>query len=264
MSQWRGYVMDNLEWMEERLTPTSTARFELILTDAPYNSGTRQERKRIDGTKSFGYEDSFNDFKLFLYPRLCAFHKILTENGSLLLMLDYREVHYAKVWLDEIFGRDCFKNEIIWAYDYGARCRDRWPCKHDTILWYVKNKNEYTFNYDAIDRIPYMAPGLQSEERAELGKTPTDVWWNTIVPTNGREKTGYATQKPLKLFERLVRVHSNETDWVLDPFAGSGTTAEASLKLNRNCILIDTNEDASKVWNERLRMVQPELPSSVI
>ena len=150
--------------------------------------------------------------------------------------MDYREVHYCKVLLDEVFGRDSFINEIVWAYDYGARSKSRWPAKHDNILWYAKDPEDYTFNYEDVDRIPYMAPGLVSPEKAARGKTPTDVWWHTIVPTNGREKTGYPTQKPLGIVERIVRVHSNPGDVVLDFFAGSGTTGEAAAKLGRGFI----------------------------
>jgi site-specific DNA-methyltransferase (adenine-specific) len=166
--------------------------------------------------------------------------------------IDYREVHYCKIMLDDIFGRDCFQNEIIWAYDYGARAKQKWPAKHDNILWYTKNAQQYTYNLDACDRIPYMAPDLVGPEKAARGKTPTDVWWHTIVPTNGREKTGYATQKPLGILERIVRVHSNPGDLVLDFFAGSGTTGEAAAKHGRQFILIDSNTTAIEVMEKRL------------
>lgn len=159
--------------------------------------------------------------------------------------------------LDQIFGRECFKNEIIWAYDYGARQKNKWPTKHDSILWYAKDPENYTFNYDAIDRIPYMAPGLVGKEKAEAGKTPTDVWWNTIVPTMGKERTGYPTQKPIKILERIVRVHSNEDDLILDFFAGSGTTGEAAAKNGRDCILIDNNPQAMEVLASRLSPFEP-------
>ena len=154
--------------------------------------------------------------------------------------------------LDEVFGRDSFINEIVWAYDYGARSKSRWPAKHDNILWYAKDPDDYTFNYEDVDRIPYMAPGLVSPEKAARGKTPTDVWWHTIVPTNGKEKTGYPTQKPLGIMERIVRVHSNPGDVVLDFFAGSGTTGEAAAKLGRDFILVDNNPEAIRVMEKRL------------
>ena len=177
-------------------------------------------------------------------------YRLLDERGSLFFHIDYREVHYCKVMLDEIFGRDSFINEIIWAYDYGGRPKTRWPAKHDNILWYAKDPDNYTFNYDAIDRIPYLAPGLVGPEKAARGKTPTDVWWRTIVA--GKEKTGYATQKPLAIVSRIVRVHSNAGDRVLDFFAGSGTLGEAAQREGRDFTLIDNNPEAVEVMRRRL------------
>ena len=177
---------------------------------------------------------------------------MLKADGSFFLHVDYREVHYCKVLLDEVFGRENFVNEIIWAYDYGARSTTCWPAKHDNILWYAKDPTRYTFNYDAMDRLPYMAPGLVGAEKAARGKTPTDVWWNTIVPTNGKEKTGYPSQKPLAILERIVRVHSNPGEVVLDFFAGSGTTGEAAAKHGRGFILVDDNPEAVRVMARRL------------
>jgi site-specific DNA-methyltransferase (adenine-specific) len=185
-------------------------------------------------------------------------HRVLTPTGSLFLHIDPREVHYCKVMLDEVFalhggaGRACFQNEIIWAYDYGARATKRWPAKHDNILWYTRHPTDYTFNLDATDRIPYMAPGLVGAEKAARGKTPTDVWWHTIVSPTGKEKTGYPTQKPLGILERIVRVHSNPGDTVLDFFAGSGTTGVAAVRNQRNCILIDQSPEAIALMTQRL------------
>ena len=185
-------------------------------------------------------------------PAFAEFYRILKNDGSFFFHLDYREIHYCKVMLDGIFGRDSFINEIIWSYDYGARSKKKWSCKHDTILWYAKDPENYTFNYDAIDRIPYLAPSLCGAEKAERGKTPTDVWWNTIVSPNGKEKTGYATQKPLNIMNRIVQVHSNENDYCLDFFAGSGSFGEACKLNNRNCDLVDVNPDAIAVMKKRL------------
>ena len=170
------------------------------------------------GKKSYG--DLFDDYLLFLEPRLEAAHRLLTPDGSFFLHLDYREVHYAKVLLDQIFGRRSFINEIIWAYDYGARSTKRWSTKHDTILWYAKNPDAYTFDLAQVDRIPYMAPGLVGPEKAARGKTPTDTWWHTVVSPTGKEKTGYPTQKPFGILERIVKVHSRPGDRVLDFFRG--------------------------------------------
>ena len=202
---------------------------------------------------STGYIDFFSDYLDFLLPRLQEAHRVLTPTGSLFFHIDAREVHYCKIVLDQLFGRDCFQNEIIWAYDYGARSKKQWSGKHDNILWYTKHPTDFTFNLDVVDRIAYMAPDLVGQEKAERGKTPTDVWWHTIVPTNGQEKTGYATQKPLGIVERIVRVHSNEGDLCLDCFAGSGTLGEAAARNRRGFVLIDSNPDAISVMAKRLK-----------
>lgn len=251
----------------------------LIYIDPPFNTGRARRHTRVKVERStpqdsdrvgFGgqhykttrlssatYGDAFDDFEAFLLPRLQHAHRLLTPTGSFFLHLDPREAHYAKVMADAVFGRDAFLNEIIWAYDFGGRSKRRWPSKHDTILWYAKDPKRYTFHYDAIDRIPYMAPGLVSAEKAARGKTPTDVWWQTIVPTSGKERTGYPTQKPLKILERIVRVHSSPGELVLDFFAGSGTTGEAAARLDRPFVLIDENPEAIAVMRERLAFADP-------
>jgi len=257
------YLGDNLPILKE--LPSESV--DLIYVDPPFNTGKVQLRSRFhidkDGNKvedeSFGYEDTFADFVQFINPRLLEAKRILKPTGSLFVHLDCHEVHYCKVLLDTMFGRENFMNEIIWAYDYGARSKSRWSAKHDNILWYAKDSKHYTFNYDEIDRIPYMAPGLQKDkERAERGKTPTDVWWHTIVPTNGKEKTGYATQKPRGIIDRIVKVHSNPGDTLLDFFAGSGTLGESAAVNDRNAILIDINPDAIKVMKKRFQSFATE------
>ena len=249
---------DNLEALR-RMESASVA---LIYIDPPFNTGRRQTRLRMKTVRdqagdrvgfgghryrtelvkaddrsatedAVGYDDRFDDFLGFLRPRVLEAYRVLTPAGSLFFHIDFREVHYCKVMLDEIFGRNCFQNEIIWAYDYGARTKKRWPAKHDNILWYSKDPERYTFDLNECDRIPYMAPGLVGPEKAARGKTPTDVWWHTIVSPTGKEKTGYATQKPLGILERIVKVHSNPGDLVLDFFAGSGTTGEAATRHGR-------------------------------
>jgi len=252
---------------------------ELIYIDPPFNSGRTQRRTRLKVTadasakrRGFGgrsyrveavgesaYADSFDDYGAFLLPRIAASLRCLTPDGSLFVHLDAREVHYVKVALDALLGRDSFMNEIIWAYDFGGRPKTRWPNKHDSILWYARDPKQYVYDYDAIDRIPYLAPGLVGPEKAQRGKTPTDVWWQTIVPTNGRERTGYATQKPLAVLERIVRVHSRPGATVLDYFAGSGTTGEAAARLGRGFVLIDASRDAARVMAKRLSTYEPEL-----
>ena len=197
------------------------------------------------------YKDQYDDFIGFLEPRMLEAYRILKPDGSLYFHIDYREVHYCKILLDQIFGRSAFLNEIIWAYDYGARTKKKWPTKHDNILWYAKNPQSYCFNTDTIDRIPYMAPGLVGKDKAALGKLPTDTWWHTIVPTNGKEKTGYPTQKPLGILRRIILASSNENDLVMDFFAGSGTTGAACLELKRRFILIDNNPQAIQTMRKR-------------
>lgn len=256
----------------------------VIYVDPPFNTGRVQRRDRIKATRTDGpgdrggfggrryavervessaYEDSFDDFEGFLMPRVEAALRCLKGTGSLFVHLDFREVHYIKVALDRLLGRARFMNEIIWAYDFGGRPKNRWPAKHDTILWYALDPDDYVFDFDAIDRIAYMAPALVGKEKAEQGKTPTDVWWHTIVPTTGREKTGYPTQKPLGILNRLVKVHSREGDVVLDFFAGSGTTGEAAAKNDRGFVLIDENPDAFEIMSKRLAPYGPELIGGV-
>ncbi|MGQ9585136.1 MAG: DNA-methyltransferase [Anaerolineae bacterium] len=265
------YFSDNLPILKR----LETASIQLVYTDPPFNTGKRQAYTRIRtvrsctgdrigfqgqryqtvqiGTRSFG--DSFDDYLGFLEPRLHEAHRVLAPTGTLYLHLDYREVHYCKVLLDTIFGRECFLNEVIWAYDYGGRTKRRWPPKHDNILVYVKDPRRYVLNMDAVERIPYMAPGLVGPEKASRGKLPTDVWWHTIVPTTGKERTGYPTQKPLGILKRIVQASSNPGDLVLDFFAGSGTTGEACLALGRRFILIDNNVQAMEVMARRFAWV---------
>ncbi|MBT3239272.1 MAG: site-specific DNA-methyltransferase [Chloroflexi bacterium] len=243
----------------------------LIYIDPPFNTGKVQKRTQIkternsDGdrvgfkgqtyqTKIVGtkaYEDSFDDFISFISPRLEEAYRILAPNGTLYFHIDYREVHYCKILLDEIFGRENFLNEIIWAYDYGGRSKRKWPAKHDNILVYVKDIKNYTFNQDAVDRIPYMAPGLVGKEKAARGKTPTDTWWHTIVSPTGKEKTGYPTQKPLGILRRILQASSNPGDMVVDFFAGAGTTGAAALELDRKFLLVDSNPEAIEVMKKR-------------
>jgi site-specific DNA-methyltransferase (adenine-specific) len=263
----RIYHGDNLLILREM--PTGSV--DLIYIDPPFNTGKVQGRTQIKTTRSdagdrtgFGgqryetikvgthaYSDLFDDYLAFLEPRLVEAYRVLAPHGSLYFHVDYREVHYCKVLLDTIFGRDCFLNEIIWAYDYGGRPKNRWPPKHDNILLYVKDPANYIFNYDEIERIPYMAPGLVGPEKAARGKLPTDTWWHTIVPTNGKEKTGYPTQKPLGIVRRIVQASSRPGDLVLDFFAGSGTTGAACLEFGRRFILVDDNPQAIEVMRHR-------------
>ena len=248
------------------------ASIDLVYTDPPFNTGGPRRQRRLRTTADphgdrtgFGgrryrsetrsdhtYADTFHDYLGFLEPRLRELHRLLAPTGALYLHLDAREVHYVKVLCDQIFGRHCFLNEIIWAYDFGGRPSRRWPAKHDTILYYVTDPTAYTFNRDDIDRIPYMAPGLVGPEKAARGKLPTDTWWHTVVPTSGRERTGYPTQKPEALAERIIRASSNPADLVCDPFAGSGTVGAVAARLGRRFLLIDESPDAIALMRKRL------------
>ncbi len=244
---------------EQRHTSVRTERVESGEADEGDRTGFGGRRYRTTELGSQAFADAFDDFLGFLEPRLIECRRVLAEDGSLFLHLDPRESHYAKVLLDGIFGRASFLNEIVWAYDYGGRSKRRWPAKHDTILWYAKDPEHYTFDYDAIDRIPYMAPGLVTPEKAERGKVPTDVWWQTVVPTSGTERTGYPTQKPLAVLERIIRVHSRPGDVVADFFAGSGTTGDAAARNDRDFLLVDSNPEAIDVMASRLEGWQPEI-----
>lgn len=259
---------DNLEFI--RTLPSES--FRMIYIDPPFNTGRTQRLQTVTTRRSanaervgfhgrtyetikgmlHSYDDAFTDYWAFLEPRLQEAWRLLTPDGTLYLHLDYREVHYAKVVLDALFGRECFLNEIIWAYDFGGRTRARWPTKHDNILVYVKDPRGYVWNADAVDREPYMAPGLVTPEKVALGKLPTDVWWHTIVPPAGRERTGYATQKPVGIIRRMVQASTNEGDWVLDFFGGSGTTGAAARELGRRWVLVDSNPEAISVMEKRL------------
>jgi site-specific DNA-methyltransferase (adenine-specific) len=268
MQQSRIVLADNLAVLAE--TPDDSV--DLIYVDPPFNTGRRRTLETLrtvhdeaDGDRAgfqgrryrtirlgaASYLDVFDDYLEFLEPRLHAFRRVLKSTGSLYVHLDYREVHYCKVLLDGIFGRACFLNEVIWAYDYGGRTRRRWPPKHDNILVYVKDARQYYFDADAADRIPYMAPGLVGPEKAARGKRVTDAWWNTIVPTAGKERTGYPTQKPLAVVRRIVRTSSPPGGLVADFFAGSGTTGVAAYEAGRPFLMVDSNAEAAAIMARR-------------
>jgi site-specific DNA-methyltransferase (adenine-specific) len=262
-------VGDNLPLLRE--LPDGYA--QMVYADPPFNTGRTQTRRSLEtigapeaGDRTgFGgrryatrllsessFRDTFDDYLGFLEPRLVELRRVLHPTGTLYLHLDYREAHYVKLLLDELFGRECFLNELIWAYDYGAKPRRKWPQKHDTILVYVKDPRGYHFDDEAVDREPYMAPGLVTPEKVAKGKRPVSVMWHTIVSPTGREKTGYPTQKPEGLLRRFVQASSREGDLCLDPFAGSGTLGAVAAKLGRRYLLIDESPEAGRVMRERL------------
>jgi site-specific DNA-methyltransferase (adenine-specific) len=262
------FLADNMQVLP--LLPDG--RYQLVYIDPPFNTGRSQTRRTLQTVPDragdrvgfqgrryrtrllaeSSYLDAFDDYLAFLEPRLRQARRLLNATGTLYLHIDYREAHYCKLLLDEIFGRECFLNELIWAYDYGARTKRRWPAKHDTILVYVRDPSSYHYDGEAVDREPYMAPGLVTPEKAARGKLPTDVWWHTIVPTGGAEKTGYPTQKPEGIVRRMVQASTRPGDWCLDFFAGSGTLGAVAAKLGRRYLLIDSNPDAVAVICDRL------------
>jgi site-specific DNA-methyltransferase (adenine-specific) len=265
----RGLVIhaDNLSVL--RALPDASV--DLVYIDPPFNTGKSQTRISLrteraqDGdrtgfqgaryrtvrTGSQSYEDSFEDYLGFLAPRIEHARRVLKDTGSFYFHIDYREVHYCKLLIDEIFGRECFLNEIIWAYDYGARATRRWPAKHDNILFYVRDPKHYHFDTSEVDRIPYLAPALVGAEKAERGKLPTDTWWHTIVSPTGKEKLGYPTQKPVGVLERIVRASCPPDGLALDFFAGSGTLGAAALRTGRRFTLVDVLPNAFEVMQRR-------------
>jgi site-specific DNA-methyltransferase (adenine-specific) len=268
-------ISENSVYLGENLTVLGSIPDEcvqLIYIDPPFNTGRQQQRSKVTTRKSesgdrlgfrgeryetvksrvFSYDDQFLNYWGFLEPRIEEAFRVLKPSGTLYLHLDYREAHYAKVLLDSLFGPDSFLNEIIWAYDYGGKSKSRWPSKHDTILVYVKDPASYYFDSEAVDREPYMAPGLVTPEKVEKGKLPTDVWWHTIVSPTGKEKTGYPTQKPIGILRRIIQASSKEGDTILDFFAGSGTTGFVAHELGRQFILVDQNPESIEVIKNRL------------
>jgi site-specific DNA-methyltransferase (adenine-specific) len=259
---------DNLELLPE----FADESFQLVYIDPPFNTRKEQRRRTLQAVRDANghrvgfqgrryatrllaessYRDSFEDYLGFLEPRLREARRLLTRSGTLYFHIDYREAHYCKLLLDELFGRESFLNEIIWAYDYGARARRRWPAKHDTILVYVKDPERYYFDAEAVDREPYMAPGLVTAEKAARGKLPTDVWWHTIVSPTGKEKTGYPTQKPEGIVRRMVLASTRPGEWCLDFFAGSGTLGAVAAQLGRRYVLIDASPEAVGIARRRL------------
>jgi site-specific DNA-methyltransferase (adenine-specific) len=245
---------------------------DLCYADPPFGTGERQRLERIrtgqgEATRrGFGgreyryrvvsdvsYDDglAMDEHLAALRLRVEAIHRLLAPHGSVYLHCDWRTAHHVRLMLDDVFGATRFLNELVWAYDYGGRPRDRWPRKHDTILWYAKG-DTWRYDREAIDRVPYMAPGLVGPEKAARGKLPTDVWWMTIVPPGSAERTGYPTQKPVRLLERIVAASSRAGDLVLDPYAGSGTTGVAAARLGRRWLLVDREPAAVAIARARL------------
>ena len=244
-----------------RMQAIQRGAVDLIYADPPY--GTEKVRKGKAGK----FDDRFGGLENYLAwmrPRLRAMWDVLSENGSLYLHVDPSVSHYLKIELDHIFGRKAFRNEIAWCYAGPSVSNRDFPRKHDTILRYAAGK-EWTFNADAA-RMPCKTlnlgghgptgKGITQEMREKYllrGKLCED-WWEGIYPVQrtNSEGTGYPTQKPIKLLERIIGASSNAGDMVLDPFCGSGTTLVAAKRLGRKYIGIERNPDAIEIARKRL------------
>ena len=256
--------------------PSLRGKVDLIYIDPPFDSKADYRTKiNLPGAdieqkptviEQFAYADTWKDgtisYLKMLYPRLVLMRELLSEKGSIYVHIDWHVGHYVKLLLDDIFGKECFQNEIIWHYIKGASGNDRFGRKHNTILFYSKSEAKI-FNRDAIG-IPYNPETLaraqrgearyniSAEELMERGKNPGDVWMD-IPPIQGNslENTSYATQKPQALLERIIKASSNEGDLVCDFFGGSGTTAAVAERLGRRWITTDIGKPATLVMRKR-------------
>lgn len=269
------YCADNLrfaEWLCQQ-----GAQFRLIYLDPPFASGKRYAA-RINGSKggrsqavhAYADDDDFDSYLGWLEQRLALARNLLTDDGTLYVHLDWHAVHYVKVMLDRLFGRDRFLNEIIWCYHGPSPITSAFKRKHDTILVYTKTRR-YFFDADAV-RVPYDAATVRtfrSSPRAgfgkvpdlERGKVPEDWWYFPVVARLHGERVGYETQKPEALLQRIIRASSQAGDHVLDLFGGSGTTGVVAARNQRNVTLCDANPLAIEKTLLRLRRLDP--PPSV-
>ncbi len=235
--------------------------YRLVYLDPPFLTG----RVRVGSKNEMAYDDRWPDhlrgYLPWLRERIAAMKALLCENGSLVIHLDYRAVHYAKVLLDEIFGYGFFVNEIIWHYTGGGRSKNRFSCKHDTLLWYSRGEKPY-FDRDAV-RVPYKATSgfARGGIVSAMGKkylphprgTPVDdVWDIPIINPLAHERVGYPTQKPVVLMERLISALSAKGEDVADLFCGSGSTLVAAQRLGRKWTGGDVSPEAVNCCRERL------------
>jgi DNA modification methylase len=263
---------DNLAVMAG-LLPDYEGRIDLIYADPPFFTNrhypTRigrgeDSRKPQEWQLAEGYPDAWASLEAYLdmlYPRLVMMHRLLSPAGTLYLHLDWHADAYARLLLDEIFGPDRLLNEIIWVYHGPSPIRTAFNRKHDTILVYTKSSN-YTFNVDAV-RQPYNPVTVKtfaSSPRAgfgkvpdlQRGKVPEDWWYFPVVARLHNERTGYPTQKPEALLERIILASSNPGDLVADFFCGSGTTAVVAARLQRHYLAVDGNWRAAHTTYTRL------------
>lgn len=244
------------------LTQEADCKYDLIYCDPPFRTGARQVSSR-DLTISYEDNQDINEFLEFTSKWLKESKRVLKQTGSIYVHLDHHSLFHVKPIMDNVFGEKNFLNHIVWSYNFGGRGKNRFAQKHDDILFYTKSAGQHVFNWDDIDRVPYKAPEMQyvgrtkeeAEKRIAAGQVPTDVWEMSIVGTNAKERTGYPTQKPVKLVERAIRASSPSGGLVLDFFAGSGTTGQAALNLGRDCVLVDQNPQAIDIMKKRFDQI---------
>lgn len=245
------YCMDNLELLKQ----LDSNSIDLIYCDILYNTG----KKFKDYDDRLGTsEDAIEWYR----PRLIEMKRVLKDTGNILLQCDYRLIHYLKVEMDNFFGAENFKNEIIWYYKSpSGTVKTKLSNKHDNLLWYSKS-NEYTFNVDEL-REEYSESTKRQALRKhisfgretqlnEKGKTPTDVWEIPTLNSQSKERVGYDTQKPRDLLYKIVKGFSNKDDIIADFFMGSGTTCVVAKELGRKYIGCDINPKAIEITEKRL------------
>ncbi len=263
---------DNKEILSTLLTNGFRGKVDLIYIDPPFDSKADYVRKvELRGTKSklvgeeqtaieqVQYEDIWanDNYLQFMYERLILLRELLTDKGSIYLHCDWHKSHHLRMLMDEVFGADNFLNEVIWSYDFGGRPKDFWPRKHDNLLWYRKS-SDYSFNLDDIERQEYK--GNLHKYRGDVeaksdGKTPTDVWDMALENKMSHKITGYPTQKPEELLDRIIKSSSRKGSIVLDTFVGSGTTVAVAQKLGRRWIGADINKGAIQTTMKRLQKI---------
>jgi DNA modification methylase len=276
------YLGDNLRVMST-LLPEYAGKIDLIYADPPFFTnrnftariGRGEDSRHPNEWKiSEGYADNWKDFDEYidyLYPRLLLIYQLLSPKGTFYLHLDWHADAYARILLDEIFGRERLINQIAWLYHGPSPIRNAFNRKHDTIYIYSKSK-DYTFNTDAI-RAPYHPNTIKTFESSAKagfgkipdlarGKVPEDWWYFPVVARLHNERTGYPTQKPEALLERIIRASSTEGDLVADFFCGSGTTLLIAARLGRRFLGTDATWRAIHTTRKRLTTL-PSKPFNI-
>lgn len=267
--------------------PPMRGKVDLIYIDPPFDSkADYRTRINLPGAdieqkpttiEQFAYADTWKDgtvsYLKMLYPRLVLMRELLSDKGSIYVHIDWHVGHYVKVLMDDIFGKENFLNEIIWCYKSGGAGGGGYAKKHDTILFYSKNNSHLTFNI--VKEKSYMMPWsgknpaqvYYQDEKGTYTLVNTKDYWVDIgmLATSSYERTGYATQKPEALLERIIKASSNEGDLVCDFFGGSGTAAAVAERLGRRWITTDIDKPATLVMRKRFidQKVKPFLYQSI-